>query len=61
VVHLDLKWENILWDAKNESIVVSDFDVAVQMHSAEYEEGYRAGTEGMGTTGQTREKERKKE
>ncbi len=28
IVHMDLKWDNVLWDPITQSVVVADFDLA---------------------------------
>ncbi len=28
IVHMDLKWDNVMWDAITQSVVVADFDLA---------------------------------
>jgi serine/threonine protein kinase len=45
IAHLDLKWDNILWDSNKDCIVVADFDLACKMEPDRFLPA--CGTEGM--------------
>jgi serine/threonine protein kinase len=45
IAHLDLKWDNILWDSSRDCIVVADFDLSCKMEPDKFLPA--CGTEGM--------------
>lgn len=47
LIHLDLKWENVLWDDRKKAIVLTDFDHALDKKGQRFLYDNHAGTEGM--------------